>query len=138
NRARKERFAALAADLKNQRVVAAIDAEMKEMIEDWLDLSFLRERAAQRHKVNSPPPAFPVDPAVMAPSVYRKNSRQAPPTKPIQDLKLVNGSEADICWQIIEPRETGISTAEMRVEFASRIPGKSHHAGIQRLKNSRH
>jgi hypothetical protein len=143
NRARKQRFADLAGDVGNPRVVEQIDEALREMIHDWLDLQALRARATERHNINTPAPSMPT--TINPPAVYVKNARQAPPTKPVTDgLNLVAGSAADACWRIIEPRAMGVTHAEMREEFGKTPAGQSargdrgYHQALQRLKSTGH
>jgi hypothetical protein len=142
-------MAALARDIGSPRSVPAIDKVLEEMKLEWLDVLGLREIAARRHGVSTPPPVLPSIEAetsdVAAPEVKRKNPRQPPPGEPIQTLNLIAGSAADIVWGIVEPKPMGVSYPELREEFAKSPQGRNvrgherpYYAAVQRLKGGGH
>lgn len=146
-----ERLAALIRDIGSPKSVPAIDKALEDIEQEWIDMLGVREIAARRHGVTSPPPAprHWTCPAcanrVSVPEVHRKNARQSPPTEPIKDLKLVAGSLAAFLWDLIESKPLGLTHHELREAFdaskhgADRTDGRgAHYQSLHRLKTSGH
>jgi hypothetical protein len=145
-----ERLAALIRDIGSPKSVPAIDKALEDVGQEWIDMLGVREVAARRHGVTSPPPAPPWTCPVCAnkvsvPEVHRKNARHSPPTEPVKDLKLVAGSLAAFLWDLIESKPLGISHHELREAFdnskrgADRTDGRgAHYQSLHRLKTSGH
>jgi hypothetical protein len=136
---RPGKMAELLRDLtRSPASVAAIDEEIREALQALDMLYGLREIAAKAHGLTTPAPQSEV-------VVKLKNQRQAPPTSPVQELRLVAGSSASVVFDILDRAGRGVSYEELREEYAKSDAGKSmlphekpYYYGVQRLKNSGH
>jgi hypothetical protein len=123
--------------LRSPDGVKLLDDGLAELVEEWTDLMSMRQIAAKKHGVLTPPPSLPVN-TVAEPAVARKSVDEIAALRPFKARK---GSSVAALYELLDDAKTGITHDDLR-ELYSKLENvrkkAPYYSAVEQLRKRGH